>query len=329
MIHTLMICDDDASYSVNLAKYINSRSDFFFEARYQFNPDGVKEYLSHSDIDVLLTNCSYLEELKGCIDPDRIITLIGEDGNIDSKGVFKYQKCEEIMRQILKKVATIDDIGRLATRRMPMKMIGFYSPVKRCGQSTLALIMGQILSLRGRALYVNLEGYSSIRSLTDLEFERDMSDIMYELGNSSKDLTALFGVAVKQFGKLDILPPMIHCRDLRSINVEEWKDFFKRIENGTDYGYVLLDLSENVQNLIEICNLCERLYIATADDTVSREKISLFERELALSSSKELSGAVIKCQIPRVDNTDLKMLRGTDNKIAEYAKELIDMRHEV
>lgn len=70
------------------------------------------------------------------------------------------------------------NVRRMATGNR-MKIIGNYSPIGRCMQTTFALSMGQILSKKHKTLYLNFESYSGFGYLLNREFASDLTDVLY------------------------------------------------------------------------------------------------------------------------------------------------------
>ena len=188
----------------------------------------------------------------------------------------------------------------------------------------MSIILGQLFGQSGKTLYINLEGYSSVSELTGIEFEKDMSDILYDMGNGSGNVAAIIGGTVNNFGTVSILPPMRSVKDLKSIAYTEWKSFLLKLEMGTDYQYIILDISDNVENPDSVIGLCEYLLVAVGTDKVAEKKVEQFLSDLKKEFDEDGRLQIIKYIIPRVDRVDSKMLRTPGNPIWDYAeKELI------
>ena len=129
-----------------------------------------------------------------------------------------------------------------------MKIIGLFSPIRRSGQTTLGLAIGQNLSRKYRTLFISLDCYGGIsKEITTIPWSGDLSDLLYSINNDAKDISTLIGGASGSIGSLDIMPPMDRHYDLISISFEEWRRFLRHIEDQTDYEFVILDMGMNAR----------------------------------------------------------------------------------
>ena len=60
----------------------------------------------------------------------------------------------------------------------------------------------------------------------------------------------LIGSMVEHIGGLDLLPPMQCQMDLVGVTKNEWLKLFSQVEKYTDYDYLLLDLSDSIQEFL-------------------------------------------------------------------------------
>ena len=59
------------------------------------------------------------------------------------------------------------------------RIIGVYSPVGRCGKTSLALAMGQLLAREEKLLFITLDTFTGFSGLLDEQWKRDLSDLIY------------------------------------------------------------------------------------------------------------------------------------------------------
>ena len=73
---------------------------------------------------------------------------------------------------------------------------------------------------------------------------------------------------IQHKGGLDYIPPMRNGQNLLEIPPEEWRNLFQRIEELGKYEYVILDLSESIQGLFEVLQICTRVFTLTKERCV-------------------------------------------------------------
>lgn len=97
--------------------------------------------------------------------------------------IDKYQSVEAVVRKVLELAAQkglLPPAARVGNRQ-EMKLIGIYSPVGRCLQTTFSFTLGQLLARKHRVLYLNFECFSGLGKMLRQEFQADLSDLIYFL----------------------------------------------------------------------------------------------------------------------------------------------------
>lgn len=145
----LAICDSEPDYANGLMEYMLKKSNLPFRIHVFTNGRAFKDYILSEDIECLLiAENAYEKEVDSFGIPH--IIILSESGNVlDSTlhHINKYQSCENIYREVLEYYAKeAEDTYRvIRTGTGRMKIIGVYTPVGRCLQTTFALTLGQIL----------------------------------------------------------------------------------------------------------------------------------------------------------------------------------------
>ena len=283
MTHTLLIYDLDVRYAIKLAEYINNDKAFPFEARFCIEEDLLEEYMKKWNVDILLVEELLYDRALEAISEDRIIVL--KDNSFGIKdyefSVFKYQNMEALIKQILKKVSTMSDIGQLVVRKNRLELYGVYSPNFSEIQTEVAMDIGRVLSRKGKTLFISMNGMSNLESMYDIGFDVDLTEILFEVCGLNRAASAVIGSHIchdaainlsygqqTENGKasLDILPDARCYQDLVAVSFDEWRDFFNKLENETDYEYVILDITESIPNMFGILSCCNKLYTLYSDE---------------------------------------------------------------
>ncbi len=325
MNHIMAVCDVNEEYASKLVSYFNLKEGFPFQVCYFSTIDKMRKFTEKQRIEVALISEEYItEEIGFCIAKKEII-LSKDQGYIDEgrNVIWKYQSCENMIKQILEILSKDMQMQNYIYRKQKLKVIGFYSPVKRSFQTSFAFTMGQLISKRGKVLYLNLEGFSGLTRLLQKNFQKDLSDILYYSQNGQNGLSYFLGSIVECINGMDILPPMFCQIDLISITAKEWIQFFYEIENETEYEYLILDLSDSIQGLFEILRHCCKIYTMIGNDGFALAKIDQYEKMLRQCQYEDVIEKTNKCCIPEFTYLPERLDKLTNSELAAVVKEYL------
>ena len=190
-------------------------------------------------------------------------------------------------------------------------------------KTSFSFVLGQQLSKKSKVIYLNLEAYSGLGRLLKKEFSTDMSELLYYLQNAPDKFAYRLGGMVERIGGLDILPPFGSYLDLVSVSREEWIELLKEIERGSDYEYMLLDLSDGVQGLYDVLRLCDLIYTLGREDGVALAKIEQYKEVLMKSSYEDIWKKTKQHTMPDMMNLPSDLLQLTFTELAEFVRERI------
>ena len=142
------------------------------------------------------------------------------------------------------------------------------------------MTLGEILARNHRTLYLNFESFSGFTKTSAAKFMTDMSDLIYYVTNAREALIYKLKGMTGTIQKLDYLPPAFSCMDLARITLEQWMLMFQELEKHTDYEYLILDLSEQIQGLFDILRMCERVFTLVREDSAALSKVYHYEKLL-------------------------------------------------
>lgn len=326
MNHVLAVCDSEVAYAYQLADYLSNKKGFPFQVQLFTSVDTLTEYSSKQPLEVaLISEKDYVEDLKEF--PIDHLLILGEGEKRigeDIKTFHKYQSSERLTKELLDWIARKGILGRAVEEGTGLKVVGIYSPVGKCLKTSFSFVLGQLLSKKYKVLYLNMESYSGLGQLLQKDFSSDMSELIYYLQNSKDKFAYRMGSMVEQAGGLDFLPPFDSFLDFISVSKEEWIQLIREIEKGSDYEYLILDLSDGVQGLFDILRLCDVVYTLSREDGFAMAKIAQYEEILKKSNYEDIWKKTKNYTIPTIKNLPCGLLQLTYTELAEYARECIE-----
>ena len=326
MNHILAVCDSETEYAYQLVDYLSHKKGFPFRVQLFTSEKTLKEYSRSHPISIaLIAEKDFSWDIREF--PIEHILLLGEDFQKeyqDIKILYKYQSSNQMINELLDWAAAKGILGRTGRGSKELKLIGIYSPAGKCLKTSFAFVLGQLLSKKHKVLYLNMESYSGLGSLLQKEFKTDMSELIYYLQNSKEKMIYRMGSMTEHAGELDVLPPFDSFLDFISVTGEEWIQLFQEIEKGSDYEYLILDLSDAVQGLFDILRLCDVVYTLSREDGFSMAKISQYEEVLKKSNYEDIWKKTKHCMIPTIKNLPPGLLQLTYTELAEFVRERIE-----
>lgn len=298
----LVICDRETEYAARLADYLNGKKELALQVRLCSNPEQLMVIRREAAVDILLADEGIAFGEGDLAGIPRVIRLSAvEAGNPESPvhTIFRYQPGEEIYTRLIEALAE-SGMGEFwnVRKKERGKMIGFYSPVHRSGQTTYAIRKGKEMAETANVLYLNLEPYGGIGEYFPEE-KRNLSMLLYYAKQENGNPALLITTLVKQMEGLDYIPPVVFPEDLKTVTASEWMWLFGEILNHSIYDVLILDLSEVVQGLFEILKICDSVYMLTADDPLAVSKIYQYEEVLCRQGYGEVWERMIRCDIRR------------------------------
>lgn len=325
MNQVLAVCDSEIAYAYQLVDYLGNKKNFPFQVQLFSSEKTLIEYSLHHPIAVILISQKdyYQQTIEMVTDHVVVLRENFEDDLADLKTIYKYQSMELIVKELLEWVAKRGNLTRVISDGKSMKLIGVYSPVGKCLKTSFSIVMGQLLSKKHKVLYINMESYSGLGKLLQKDFKTDMSELIYYLQNSKEKFIYHMGSMTGRVGELDLLPPFHSFLDFISVSKDEWIQLFQEIERGTDYEYIILDLSDAIQGLYDILRLCDLVYTLGREDGFSMAKIEQYEDVLKKSNYEDVWKKTKCYTIPEIKNLPLGLPQLTFTELAEYVKDCI------
>lgn len=321
----LVLCDNDKEYLQQLTDYLQQKEQFPFEIHAYTQFTGMVEYETGKEVEMLLVaETAYVYEVENF--PANRILILGENEQTKGLGLpwtDKYQQAENIYRFLMEQYLQYGVGDEMAVDEMVnAKIIGLYSPVKRCLQTSFALTLGQLLARDCKTLYISFEHYAGWNGLLRKEGGRDLSDLLGYLDEKEK-FPYRVRMVERKVGNLWYIPPMYAGENLVYVTTAEWVMLIRKMAAQAGYDYIILDLSEAIQGIFELLRLCNRIYTIVCGDKPAQSKIEQYEHLLRMQEYEDVLEKTKKQQLPRITQLPGQIEQYTRGELADFVMQLI------
>ena len=322
----LALCDREEEYVQSFAEFIKKYKDLPWELHAYTSIEELRRGEGQNFISVLIVaESTFSPEWKGL--KAGCTVLLNESGVVrypDFKNVDKYQCAENVVRELIESYAQVAEspLPRLVQGRKA-KLLGIYSPVRRCLQTSFALTLSHMLARDSPTLYLNFEHYAGISSvLPDMQV-RDLGDLLYFLNGEGDKFFLRMETLIQKQGGLDYIPPMKAGENLLTVTPKEWQRLLSKMEEMGKYEYIILDLSESIQGLFEIMRRCSKIFTLIGNDKAAEGKLLQYEQLLAMYQAEEILQKTRRLCPPRFVRLPEEPQQYTKGELAEYVKEIL------
>lgn len=296
------VCDLDASYACSLMDYLNGKRTTPFEVQAFTNVESLQTYARENPIEVLLIStramCSEIRDL-----PINRIIMLSEGETLpeleEYPSVYKYQSSDQLLSEVLEYYAELHPqpftYGKVAHKT---RIYGVYSPIGRARKTSFALTLGEVLSENNQVLYLNFEEFSGFEELFDRTYRTDISDLIYFSRQKEGGFIYKLNSVVQTFHELHYIPPALSPADVRDVSGKEWLDFLHEISVYGEYDILILDLSEQVDELFQVLRECDRVYLPVLEDAISQAKLAQYEKLLGMLDMEDVIEKTRKLKLP-------------------------------
>jgi len=322
----LVLYDKEEEYARHMSEYLKTHREVPWRVHTYTDEESLMEYMKTGKAELLVVaENAYSDGIKELASAK--VILLNESGVVrweNVRNVNKYQCAEDVYREILSEYmeALQEPLPKLQSDSAA-RVIGFFTPVHRCLQTTFALTMGQILAMKSRVLYLNFEYCAGMNELLADVRTRDLADLVYFLNTDKDKFLLRMQTIVMKKGRMDYIPPVKAGATLAAIREEEWMELLKRIVQSGEYDYLILDLSESLQGLLEILRSCTRIFTLIRDEKAARGKVSQYERLLAAAEYEDILAKTSKYKPPRFRKIPEEIEMYSRGEIAEYVNRIV------
>ena len=324
------ICDMEEAYALRMAEYMLEKMRLPYALHLFTKVDELEKFMEQEEIEILLIAESALELLREEYVRQQVVQMFVLQENdmredeLPASCISKFQSPEKIISLLIESVEGLADWHRSGTQtETEVKLIGIYSPVKRCLQTSFALTMGQMLAREHRVLYFNFESYSGFGQLLGREFLADVTDVMYYFRCDKEKLALHLPTIIQNVNGLDYIPPMQSQTELWETDGRQWLELCRNIAQIGQYEYIILDLDDGMSGLFDLLRECYKIYTITRDDSFAVAKLNQYEQILKFYELEEIADKTVKCRFPIFKEVPVNLELMTHGELAGYVKAII------
>ncbi|MCR5404860.1 MAG: hypothetical protein K6E91_13730 [Butyrivibrio sp.] len=316
-----VIYDENRVYCERLCEYLRNNLKLSFEICAFTRSLSLLEFSEKNEISLLIMSQSGANELinEKTKPMWKNIVILGENGqeeiSCDSETqsennilhICKYLPASEILKKVLgfiyKRAEDFSGIGIMG-EKSDCSIIGFYTPISRSGQTTLAVRMGEKLSRKGKSIVLSLESYSAIGSMFPDEAPDDITDLLYYL-DCENDRFCIYLEKIKRTRNgLDFVVPAKTAMQIKEISYDRLKELITHLSEDAGYEYILLDLKDYPDGFYDILSMCDVVYTINRNNSADHYRIGRFNIALSENGYDRVIAKTVKFLLP--DNRNPK-----------------------
>ncbi len=282
------ICDEDYHYVVNLMEYVNSHRALGLSFVAFSSVSAIEEYLEKAFLDGALLGEGTQKDLE-CIERIKnnnsglvLIPLVGErcDGGDE---IYKYQSAQLLVQSILQKM----NVNLTPVPIGEKTFYGVYSPLGRCGKTTLAKALG--IRHKG-GLYIGLETFGARDNLGE--------EILYHIIFQNIKIHELIEKIHPDSQGLRQVKGILSYMDIRHLKKESIEWLKGQLLMAGDYGRVIFDIGTAVLADLNILSAMDRIYVPILEDEAAMVKLQAFRELLRCKEYREIGQKIQYLNVP-------------------------------
>lgn len=322
----LILYDSEADYVRRMSEYLENYEELSFEIHSYTEAGKLQDFLQEETPDIFLTAESVYDShlQKKSLGIVMVLQETGTAKHPNTLYINKFQKADRVVKEILKNYARLTkEPVFLLKQQEHACIIGFYSPVKRCMQTSAAMTFGRLLSINHKTLYLNFENYAGIQGILKPGMHHDLSDLLYFFENTREKFLYHLQAMTEKVENLAYVPPMFASQNLIYITGRQWLEMLSEIAVNSDYEYILLDLSDNMQGLFDILRMCTKIYTITKEDDTAVAKLEQYKCILQMYEYQDVLKKTKQPVFPMFKTISANAEEMTKGDLVRYVQGLI------
>ncbi|TCL00081.1 AAA domain-containing protein [Natranaerovirga hydrolytica] len=289
--YELILGDEDIHYSTNLIEYINSDKEQLIRARGFSNQEMLNHYVQNNPIDILLITPSMYKDTFKNADIKAIIILA--EGKMKKELekipiINKYQNIDNILKKIIDLYAEVNE-EKLFTSNRTTKLIGIYSPIGRCGKTSISIRLCGLLSKKTKVLCINMEPFNSLSQDKNSDIQYTFSDLLYYARQKHPNIILKLESIIEKINGMDYIYPVRYYQDLNEIQKEELVGLFQILKEETKYDYIIINFSSHLYDYtLELLKQCHTNIFIKIPDPFGKMQMNNWEDTLKSIREEEI-----------------------------------------
>ncbi len=310
----LAVFDRDVVYCERLTEYLRSHLKLSFEIHAFTEGKELLHYLEKSTVSLLVASQKAFEETDkekirdGC---KNVMILDEEDEpgfafdapDTGDVHISKYLPAAAIVDKVLEFCTSAPEsftgLG-ISAKAQGSRIYGLYTPISRCGQSSFAIKMGEVLSSKERTILLSFESFSSLTSMFEDESSEDITDLLY-YADCEREKFGLYLERIKKtINGLDFIAPARTAMQLKEISYEKLKELIRLLSEVAGYENIILDLKDYPDGFFDILKMCEVVVTIGRNNQADQYRIGRYNKALMENDYDEVCAKTIKTAIPDI-----------------------------
>lgn len=303
MRRVMAVYDGDGQYAERFSEVVNRKGNTPFECVAFHSIEEMREFARNHPIEILLADDMADHREMRSLGAGQVIYLTDgryREGTTDCRAIYKFQSSARLVREVMARYSEAGGKAGSSGNGGISRIYGVFSPLGKCGKTSIAMTLGILLAQDKPTLLVNLEDFSGLGAMTGDAGTGDLSDLMYYYCSGSYSASHLAGI-VHTLEGLDYIPPVRYPEDLELPKGEELPGLLHKITQDSTYRNMVIDVGKSRKSTPEILSMCTVIYMPVRDDFYSLARLGEFERYMESSGNAQTLARIRKIRVPKMD----------------------------
>jgi hypothetical protein len=313
---SLALCDADEVYCQRLYEYLKNNLNLSFNIFSFTGIEDLKNFARKEAVSLLIISESlHYELVDRCAEGGfkNVLVLDEEtswggmlcepaiDTGINIRHVSKYQSAAGVVNELIEFCTDSPDSFtglRTQAKLANSRILGFFSPLSKCGQTTMAINSAEKLAEHGKVIFLSFESFSSLPDMLGIVSEQNITDLAY-YAECEKNKFGLYLEKIKRtVNGVDYIMPAKTAAQIKDIGSEKIKELLGLLSGDAGYDYVVMDLTEYPDGFFDILAMCNKIFTVTGNNVPDSARISQYETILRENGLSEIESRTVKIQVP-------------------------------